>query len=151
MRCQTWWRSRFDKTRLIVCHCFCETVHQKEISSTMSTGPGRGCNWKHYLNVGQRSKKLHKGTGKIIGFYLTNQNTIYLLHLFYSDNKIITVRGIPAICTIIGWVKSSCLFSSFSGFCGQIYMDMRFLGWFLIDPTFNPLKFLSKKVEICKL
>ena len=39
-----------------------------------------------------------------ISFYPTNQNDIYLLHLFYSDNEIITVGGRPAICTLIGWV-----------------------------------------------
>jgi len=31
-------------------------------------------------------KELYKGTDKIIGFHPTNQNTLYLLHLFYSDN-----------------------------------------------------------------
>ena len=46
------------------------------------------------------------------GFYPTNQNTLYLLHLFYSDNEIKTVRGRPAICTLIGWFKSSRLFMS---------------------------------------
>ena len=44
------------------------------------------------------------------GFFPTNQNTLYLLCLFYSDNVIITVRGRPAICTLIGWFKSSRLF-----------------------------------------
>ena len=52
------------------------------------------------------------------GFYPTNQNTLYLLHLFYSDNEIKTVRGRPAICTLIGWFKSSRLFISLFGFCG---------------------------------
>ena len=52
------------------------------------------------------------------GFYPTNQNTLYLLHLFYSDNEIITVHGRPAICTLIGWFKSSCLFISLFGFRG---------------------------------
>ena len=51
------------------------------------------------------------------GFYPTNQNTRYLLHLFYSDNEIITVHGRPAICTLIGWFKSSCLFISLFEFC----------------------------------
>ena len=41
------------------------------------------------------------------GFYQTNQNTFYLLHLFYSDNEIITVHGRPAICTLIGWIETS--------------------------------------------
>ena len=48
-------------------------------------------------------KKLCKGMDKIIGFYPTNQNTLYLLCLLYSDNEIITVHGRPAICTLIGW------------------------------------------------
>ena len=48
-------------------------------------------------------KKLYKGTYKIIVFFPTNENT----PLFYSDNEIITVCGRPAICTLIGWGKSS--------------------------------------------
>ena len=48
------------------------------------------------------------------GFYPTNQNTLYLLCLFYSDNEIITVHGKPAICTLIGWIETSCLCLSFS-------------------------------------
>ena len=48
------------------------------------------------------------------GFFPTNQNTLYLLCLFHSDNFIITVRGRPAFCTLIGWFKSSCLFISLS-------------------------------------
>ena len=47
------------------------------------------------------------------GFYPTNQNTLYLLRLFYSDNEIITVHGRPAICTLIGWIETSRLFLSF--------------------------------------
>ena len=46
------------------------------------------------------------------GFFLTNQNTLYLLRLFYSDNEIITLRGRPTKCTLIGWFKSSRLFIS---------------------------------------
>ena len=53
---------------------------------------------------------------EIIGIQPTNQKTFYLLRLFYSDNKIITVCGRPAIFTLIGWLKSSHLFSSLSGF-----------------------------------
>ena len=52
------------------------------------------------------------------GFYPTNQNTLYLLRLFHSDNEITTVRDRPAICTLIGWFKSSRLFISLFGFCG---------------------------------
>ena len=48
------------------------------------------------------------------GFFPTNQNTLYLLHLFYSDNQIITVCCRPEICTLIVWFKSSCLFISLS-------------------------------------
>ena len=48
------------------------------------------------------------------GFYPTNQNTLYLLHLFYSDNEIITVHGRPAICTLIGWIETSRLCLSFN-------------------------------------
>ena len=64
------------------------------------------------------SRKLYKGTNEIISFYPTNLNTLYLLLLFYSVIEIMTVRSRPAICTLIGWVKSFCLFSSQSGFCG---------------------------------
>ena len=41
------------------------------------------------------------------------------INFFYSENEIITVCGRPAICTLIGWVKSSCLFSSLSGLCAE--------------------------------
>ena len=41
------------------------------------------------------------------GFYQTNQNTLYLLRLFYSDNEILTVHGRPAIYTLIGWIETS--------------------------------------------
>ena len=51
---------------------------------------------------------------EIIGFYPTNQNTLYLLHLFYSDTEIIIVHGRPAICTLIGWIETSRLFLSFN-------------------------------------
>ena len=51
------------------------------------------------------------------GFFPTNQNTLYLLRLFYSDNENLTVHGRPAICPLIGWFKSSRLFNSLSGFC----------------------------------
>ena len=43
------------------------------------------------------------------GSFPTNKNTLYLLRL-YSYNEIITVHGRPAICTLIGWYKSSRLF-----------------------------------------
>ena len=46
------------------------------------------------------------------GFLPTNQNTLYLLFLFYSDNEIITVCGRPVICILIGWFNSSCLLIS---------------------------------------
>ena len=44
-----------------------------------------------------------------------NQSTLPLPFIccVYS----ITVHGRPAICTLIGWFKSSCLFISLSGFC----------------------------------
>ena len=48
------------------------------------------------------------------GFYPTYQNTLYLLHSFYSDNEIITVCGRPAICTLIGWIETSHLCLSFN-------------------------------------
>ena len=38
------------------------------------------------------------------GFFPTNQNTLYLLFLFYSDNDFITVQSRPAICALIGWI-----------------------------------------------
>ena len=47
------------------------------------------------------------------GFYPTNQITLYLLRLFYSDNEIITVHGRPAICTLICWIETSRLCLSF--------------------------------------
>ena len=43
-----------------------------------------------------------------------NKNTLYLMHLFYSDNEIKTVHGRPAICTLIGWIETSRLFLSFN-------------------------------------
>ena len=48
------------------------------------------------------------------GFYPTNLNTLYMLHLFYSYNEIITVRGRPEICTLIGWIETSRLCLSFN-------------------------------------
>ena len=73
------------------------------------------------------SRKLYKGTNEIISFYPTNLNTLYLLLLFYSVIEIMTVRSRPVICTLIGWVKSSCLFTSLSGFCGK-YLKVRTAG-----------------------
>ena len=46
---------------------------------------------------------------------------ICCVYLFYFDNEIITVHGRPAICTLIGWFKSSRLFISLSGFCDPAY------------------------------
>ena len=66
---------------------------------------------------------LH-GMEEIISFFPTNQNTLHWLCLFYSDNDIITVHDRPAICTLIGWVKSSRMFNSLSGFCEQCYSDL---------------------------
>ena len=48
------------------------------------------------------------------GFFPINQNTLYLLHLFYSDNEIITVHDRPAICTLISWIETSRLCLSFN-------------------------------------
>ena len=53
------------------------------------------------------------------GFYPTNENTLYLLHLFNSDIEIMTMQGRPAICNLIGLDKSSCLLSSLSEFCSS--------------------------------
>ena len=49
---------------------------------------------------------------ELIGFSPSNQNALYVLCLFYSDNEILTIRGRPAICTLIGWFKSFCLNTS---------------------------------------
>ena len=81
--------------------------------------PGKKTNYKSkQIEIESAPKKLYKGTDKFIGFFPTNQNTLYLLRL--SDNEIITVHGRPAICTLIGWFKRSCLYSSLSGFCGLL-------------------------------
>ena len=53
----------------------------------------------------QNPKKLYEEMDEIIGFFPTNQNTTYLLCIFYSENEIITVRGRPATWTLIDWVK----------------------------------------------
>ena len=58
--------------------------------------------------------ETRQGKGKIIGFFPTNQITLYLLHWFCSDNEIITVCCRPEICTLIVWFKSSCLYISLS-------------------------------------
>ena len=60
-----------------------------------------------------------KGQVGLIDFFLSNQNTLYVMHLFYSDNEIKTVCGRPAICTLIGWFKSSRLYTSLSVSVGQ--------------------------------
>ena len=52
---------------------------------------------------------------------------LYWLCSFYSDNEIIMMDGRPVICTLIGCVKSSCLFTSLSGFCGK-YLKVRTAG-----------------------
>ena len=61
---------------------------------------------KRFVGSTSIPKKLSKGTGEIICFYLTNQITIYLLYFIY-------------VFITNGWikVKSSCLFSSLSEFC----------------------------------
>ena len=51
---------------------------------------------------------------ELIGFSPSNQDTLYLLCLFYSDNEIITVCCRPEICTLIGWIETSRLCLSFS-------------------------------------
>ena len=55
-----------------------------------------------------------KGLAELIGSFPSNQNTLYLLCLFYSDNEIITVCCRPEICTLIGWIETSRLCLSFS-------------------------------------
>ena len=57
--------------------------------------------------------------GKIIGFHPTNQNTLYLLPLFYSDNKFINLHSRLSICSLIGWVNSSRISCSLSRFCDK--------------------------------
>ena len=39
---------------------------------------------------------------------------ICCVYIIYSDNEITTVRGRPAICTLIGWFKNSRLYISLS-------------------------------------
>ena len=51
---------------------------------------------------------------ELIGYFPSNQNTLYLLCLFYSDNEIITVCCRPELCTLIGWIETSHLCLSFS-------------------------------------
>ena len=55
-----------------------------------------------------------KGSAELIGSFPSNQNTLYLLCLFYTDNEIITVCCRPKICTLIGWIESSRICLSFS-------------------------------------
>ena len=57
---------------------------------------------------------LLKDRQRRLVFYPSNQNTLYLLHLFYSDNEIITVHRRPTIFTLIGWIEISSLFLSFN-------------------------------------
>ena len=67
--------------------------------------------------------------------------TLHLLPLFYSDNQIITVWSRPAICTLIGWVKSSRLFKSLSGFCWfnlPIYLQVCYVRQWINDDTNFP-------------
>ena len=76
------------------------------------------------------------------GFYPTNQNTLYLLHLFYSDNEIITVHGRPAICTLIGWIETSrlCLsFNKVSWLIPQSIVDAKIVAY-LTNSNLDPIK-----------
>ena len=60
------------------------------------------------------SRYFIKGLAELIGSFPSNQNTLYLLCLFYSDNEIITVCCRPEICTLIGWIETSRLCLSLS-------------------------------------
>ena len=79
---------------------------------------------QYFVNFFPLSKYLFCLTGKRTdttprNFIKERKNTLYLLCLFYSDNEIITVCGRPAICSFIGWFKTSRLFISLFGFCGS--------------------------------
>ena len=75
----------------------------------------------------------------MIGFYPTNQKTLYWLLLFYYNDEIITVCGKPTIFTLIGWFKSSHLFSSLSGFFGPYITKPK---RFTLQTDYNFLKLL---------
>ena len=70
------------------------------------------------FTLGTNPKKHYKGKEMIIGFYPTNQNTLYLLCLFYSDKEIITVRGRRQTSNMHSHWLGSLQFNSLSGFCG---------------------------------
>ena len=94
----------------VECSIFRQTLRRKHKSENVNS---------RLDLVQERPKKLYKRTDDCIVFHPTNQNTFYLLHLFYFIYEIITFHGKPAICTLIGWVKSSCLFNPLSEFCEQ--------------------------------
>ena len=68
------------------------------------------------------SQMLQTSLSKILylricsGFFPSNQNILYVLHLSYSDNEMNTLYDRPAICTLISWFKSSRLYTSLSVF-----------------------------------
>ena len=69
------------------------------------------------------SIETRQGKGKIIGFFPTNQITLYLLHWFCSDIEIITVCCRPTIWALIGWGKTTQVAHSllcFYGMCPQL-------------------------------
>ena len=51
--------------------------------------------------------ETRQGKGKIIGFFPTNQITLYMLHWFCSDFEILTVCCRPTIWALIGWGKTT--------------------------------------------
>ena len=60
------------------------------------------------------------------------------MRLSYSDNEIITVCGRPAVCSLIGWFKTSHLFISLFGFClycGQLTNES---AQFLLHSIYEP-------------
>ena len=85
-----------------------------------------------------------KGSAELIGSFPSNQNTLYLLCLFYSDNEIITVCCRPEICTLIGWIEASRLCLSFSKVSLEVQSKTYrvFIDW-IIFHLFTPLKFDS--------
>ena len=68
----------------------------------------------HHCDQYPSPRYFIKGSAELIGSFPSNQNTLYLLCLFYSDNEIITVCCRPEICTLIGWIETSRLCLSFS-------------------------------------
>ena len=75
-----------------------------------------------------------KGSAELIGSFPSNQNTLYLLCLFYSDNEIITVCCRPEICTLIGWIETSHLCLSFSK-VSLVYQRLQVLTLGYIDSS----------------